>query len=168
MRSRWLMAPILATICAAYANHFHNSFHFDDTHAIIDNPAIRSVRNIPEFFIDATAFSVLPANRTWRPLVSTSLAVDYWIGRGLNPMAFHVSTFVWFLLLVWILFLLANRIFDSARAGANSIAGVGSKATTLAVQEALVRVSDHPACPEFAGLFRIYGGGHWKAARRGP
>src|SRR5450432_1428426 len=109
-RPGWLIAPILALICAAYANHFQNSFHFDDSHTIVDNPAIRTLSNVPKFFTDPSTFTVLPANRTWRPLLSTSLALDYWIGDGLNPLAFHLSTFLWFLLLVWILYRLAQRI----------------------------------------------------------
>jgi protein O-mannosyl-transferase len=114
-RPGWLIAPILALICAAYANHFQNSFHFDDSHTIVDNPAIRTLSNVPKFFTDPSTFTVLPANRTWRPLLSTSLALDYWIGDGLNPWAFHLSTFLWFLLLVWILYRLAQRIYDRAR-----------------------------------------------------
>jgi len=39
---------------ATYANHFHNSFHFDDAHTIETNAAIRDLRNIPQFFRDAT------------------------------------------------------------------------------------------------------------------
>jgi hypothetical protein len=78
-RAAWRVAILLA-ICIAYANSFQNQFHFDDFHTIVDNPAIRSLRNIPRFFTDATTFSVLPANRTYRPVVSTLLAIDYALG----------------------------------------------------------------------------------------
>ncbi len=40
---------LLVTI-ASYANHFHNAFHFDDSHAIENNAYVRSIRNIPLFF----------------------------------------------------------------------------------------------------------------------
>ena len=34
-RFRWIGAALLlAALLAAYANHFHNSFHFDDAHTI--------------------------------------------------------------------------------------------------------------------------------------
>src|SRR5215831_13611445 len=71
---------ITLVIGAAYANHFHNSFHFDDAHTIVTNGAIRDLRNIPLFFRDATTFSSLPSNQSYRPLVSTLLAVDYSLG----------------------------------------------------------------------------------------
>jgi len=96
-RALWMVAAV-AAICLAYCNSFHNGFHFDDFHTIVDNPYIRSLKYVPRYFTDATTFSVLPANRTYRPVVSTSLAFDYWLGHGLNPVFFHLGTFVIFLL----------------------------------------------------------------------
>ena len=94
---------LLVAVLSAYANSFHNGFHFDDFHTVVDNPAVRSRKNVPRFFTDATTFSVLPVNRTYRPLVSTSLAFDYMLGRGYVPLWFHVGTFVLFLLLIVLL-----------------------------------------------------------------
>jgi len=103
---------LLAVITVAYANHFQNGFHFDDFHTVVDNPAIRSLGNLPRFFSDANTFSVLPANRTYRPLVSASLALDYALGHGYNPVWFHVVTFLLFLWLIWLLYRLYQVIFD--------------------------------------------------------
>jgi Flp pilus assembly protein TadD len=85
-------ALLVLLLVTAYSNHFHNSFHFDDAHTIVTNAAIRDLRNIPLFFRDATAFSSLPSNQSYRPLVSTLLALDYRVG-GLQPLWFHVSIF---------------------------------------------------------------------------
>ena len=74
------LCAFLALITLTYANHFGNSFHFDDSHTVQENPYIRDLRNIPRIFTDADTFSTLPANRTWRPIVTASLAVDYWLG----------------------------------------------------------------------------------------
>ena len=112
-----LLGVLFLAVFAAYSNHFQNSFHFDDFHTVVDNPAIRSLSNLPKFFTDATQFSVLPPNRSWRPLVSASLAVDYQLAGGLHPFAFHASTFFWYLLHLTMLFLLAERIFHAARPG---------------------------------------------------
>ena len=35
-----------------YSNHFKNGFHFDDSHTIVNNVNIRSIENIPKFFVD--------------------------------------------------------------------------------------------------------------------
>jgi tetratricopeptide (TPR) repeat protein len=110
----WRLALLLA-ICVAYANSFHNGFHFDDFHTIVDNPAIRSLHNIPRFFTDATTFSVLPANRTYRPIVSASLAIDYALGHGYGPFWFHLGTFVLFLGLVAALGGLYRILLDKVR-----------------------------------------------------
>src|SRR6267142_3495711 len=89
-------ALVLLALLAAYANHFHNSFHFDDAHTIETNAAIRELRNVPLFFRDATTFSSLPSNQSYRPLVSTLLAIDYRLGGGVQPFWFHVSIFALF------------------------------------------------------------------------
>src|SRR6266404_6906344 len=84
---------LVLALVAAYANHFHNSFHFDDAHTVETNASIRELRGIPQFFRDATTFSSLPSNQSYRPLVSTLLAIDYRLGGGLNPLWFHISIF---------------------------------------------------------------------------
>ena len=102
----------VVAIFAAYANHFHNSFHFDDAHTVVNNVYIHDLHNIPRFFTDATTFSSLPANQTWRPIVSLSLAIDYKLGHGLNPLWFHISTFFWFLVQLWLMYLLYRYLMD--------------------------------------------------------
>ena len=110
-----LVAILLAGVALAYANHFGNAFHFDDAHTIEQNSYIRSLRHVPDFWTSAATFSTLPANRTWRPVVSTTLALDYWLGGGLRPFFFHLDTFLWFLVELVLLFFLFRRIFDLAR-----------------------------------------------------
>ena len=114
----WVLFLLVAVI-AAYANHFFNGFHFDDFHAIVNNTYIRSLRNIPRFFIDGTTFSSLPTNQSYRPVVSTSLAIDYFLGHG-RPFFFHLSTFLLFLLQGVVMYSLYLAIFDrSQRDSAN-------------------------------------------------
>jgi len=110
-----LCLGLVLVVLAAYANHFQNEFHFDDLHSITQNPAIAELGNLPRFFTDASLFSIMPSGRTWRPLVSTSLAIDYWLGGGLKPFYFHLSTFFWFLVQLVLMFFLFRRIMDAAR-----------------------------------------------------
>ena len=106
---------VIATV-AAYANHFHNDFHFDDSHTILNNAYIRSLRNIPLFFTSTATFSSLPSNQSYRPLVTTTLAIDYWLGGGLNTFAFHVTSFSLFLLQCGLLLAFYRRVTDAVRA----------------------------------------------------
>jgi tetratricopeptide (TPR) repeat protein len=115
-----LLVALLAAVLVVYLNHFQNSFHFDDAHSVVDNPYIRRLGNIPRFWTDATTFSVLPTNRTYRPVVSTTLALDYWLGGGLKPFCFHLSTFIAFLGQLTLMLLLFERIGDRARPGTSA------------------------------------------------
>ena len=115
----WPLAPALVLIVivlAAYANHFHNGFYFDDSHSIIDNPAIRTLRNIPRFFTDASLFSSIKGLQVYRPVLSVSLAIDYWLARGYHPFFFHLSTFFWYSVQLVLMFLLFRRMMDWATA----------------------------------------------------
>jgi Flp pilus assembly protein TadD len=114
----WALAGgLLLAICAVYANHFHNSFHFDDSHTISQNPAIRRLGNIPSFFTDARTFSVLPTHQSYHPLLTASLALDYWMAGGLNPLWFHISTFVAYLAQLALMYVLFVRIMNLSRRG---------------------------------------------------
>jgi len=107
-----LCLAVSLILLAAYANHFHNGFHFDDFHTVTGNPYIRDLHNIPRFFTDPALFSTLPDHITWRPVTSVSLAIDYWLGRGLNAFYFQLSTFLWFVLHVILMWFLFVRIMD--------------------------------------------------------
>lgn len=103
---------LLLIVTAVYINHFHNGFHFDDTHSIVDNPSIRSLKNIPKFFTDGTTSSVLPQNQAYRPVVTSSLAVDYALGNGYDLFAFHFITFLFFLLQGLLMFVLYKKLLS--------------------------------------------------------
>src|SRR5436309_4672119 len=105
-------ALLLAAILVAYSIHFHNGFHYDDGHTIVNNAVIRELRNIPLFFRDATTFSSLPSNQSYRPLVSTLLAIDYWLGHGLQPFWFHVSNFALFIALTLLLAFVVHHLLE--------------------------------------------------------
>ncbi len=103
---------LIAIVTAVYSNHFSNSFHFDDSHSIENNLFIQDIKNIPLFFKDATTFSSLPSNQTYRPIVSATLAIDYWLGSGFNMFYFHLSSFIIFLLQGFLMFFFFFKFFD--------------------------------------------------------
>jgi len=109
-----LCLGLTLVVLAAYANHFQNTFHFDDGPTVVENPYIRTLHGAGRFFTDATRFSALPTGRVYRPLVSLSLAIDYWLAKGYKPFVFHLSTFVWFAVQLILMFFLYRRIMDRA------------------------------------------------------
>ncbi|MEI6584790.1 MAG: tetratricopeptide repeat protein [Sediminibacterium sp.] len=98
----------------SYSNHFNNTFHFDDSHTIEDNPYIKNINNCAKFFYTPQMFSTLPSHWGLRPIVSVSLAVDYWLAGELNPFYFHLSTFIWFTLICVLLFFVYQKILNQA------------------------------------------------------
>jgi tetratricopeptide (TPR) repeat protein len=88
----------VAVVVAAYSNSLDNSFHFDDSHVVVENLFVRDLRNLPRIFRDATTFSSLPVNAVYRPLVTATLAVDYRLGGG-QVRQFHISQIAMLLLL---------------------------------------------------------------------
>lgn len=107
----YLIITLFFVLIAAYANHFENEFHFDDFHTIVNNPHIRSLKNIPQFFTDPMMFSVSQNHYGLRPLVTTSVAIDYWLGGGqMLLFFFHLSTFLWFLALGLIMYFVYKKL----------------------------------------------------------
>jgi tetratricopeptide (TPR) repeat protein len=136
----FLAAALLLAAVAAYSNHFHNAFHFDDAHTIVDNLYVRDLANVPRFFTDGATFSALPANRSYRPIVSASLALDYRLGGGLgDTFWFHLSMFAVFLLQGALMVVLYRRVCSLA-----DPAGGGALAALLAAGVYLL----HPANAE--------------------
>ena len=145
----WL--AIALAVCAAYGNSFENGFHFDDFHTVVDNPAIRSLHNTGRFFTDATSFSVLPQNRTYRPFVSASLALDYALGHGYTPFWFHLSTLLVFLAQLAAMYWLYQRIaYEATADDRDSSASDGRLAADfqLAALAAVAWYGLHPAMAE--------------------
>ena len=104
----------VAAIWAAYSNHFHNSFHFDDSHVIQNNAYIRDLSNIPGFFTGASKFSSWPTLSDYRPVSSASFALDYWRGGGLDLVTFHVTQWTLHLALTVLLFFFFRRVLTDS------------------------------------------------------
>lgn len=110
-------------LCVAYAKHFDNDFHFDDAHTIQDNAYIKDIQNIPSFFTEgAERFSSLPANQVYRPVVTSSIAIDYWLSEKFYPESFgfdtrpyHWSMFFEYLILLALIFFFAKKVFDKIK-----------------------------------------------------
>jgi len=119
-----LSAVLLALLTWVYIPSFDNPFVFDDQHSIVDNANIRTLENIPKFFSDVRYSSSLPNNQGYRPIVTTSLAIDYYLADGLDPVVFHRSMYIVFVLQLIALFFFIRKIFQLVEiSGINSDIG---------------------------------------------
>ncbi len=117
MRRGWfVLACVLAVAAlgAAYSNHFDNGFHFDDAHVILNNLSIRNLENLPRFFTDPYTFTARAQNAVYRPLLTTSYAIDYRIEGALVPRQFHRTQFGLLPLTGALLVVLFRRVADLA------------------------------------------------------
>lgn len=76
-------------IFACYIWSVTGTFHFDDSHSVETNLAVRSISNIPSFWTDTRTSSFIPENRVYRPLVYTFYSFCWLIGQGAT-WPFHV------------------------------------------------------------------------------
>lgn len=93
----------------AYANSLPNGFHFDDYHAIVQNPAIRDLSHIPSYFTDPSTWT-MSTRRDWRPVVQISYAINYFIS-GLNPAGFRLFNLLFHTGTALFILLIFSKIF---------------------------------------------------------
>jgi protein O-mannosyl-transferase len=94
----------------AWSNHFGNSFHSSDIPTIVNNPFIPHLSNIPRFFSNPRTFSAMKDTADYRPLLSTSFALDYSFAGAAKPFIFQAENFFWFGMQVLLVFLLFRVI----------------------------------------------------------
>jgi tetratricopeptide (TPR) repeat protein len=114
----WLSALVcLVVVFVAWANTLPNGFHFDDSHVVVNNLFLRDLAHVPRYFVDARTFSSLPANATYRPLTTLSLAIDYRLAGGLSSRVFHATQILLLVALWAALILFYRRLFDLSDPG---------------------------------------------------
>ena len=83
-------ALISLTCLAVYSNNFQHEFLLDSGHTVSENPTVRSLKNIPDYFVDPETFSTLRDHADYRPVLQTSYALNYWIS-GYDTWSWHLT-----------------------------------------------------------------------------
>ena len=107
MRRLFQCAILVALAVTVYFSSLHNSWHFDDHHSILRNPAIRKITNTPSFFTDTKCFTG-NKNHTgsmYRPVLLMSYALTYFIGGYSLPLwhAFQITLHALCILAIFLL-----------------------------------------------------------------
>lgn len=82
------LAVLAIGLAVAYGNSFSVGFYFDDANSIAENPAIRSLANIPAFFTDPSTSTASPHQVDLRPVLVTTYALNYAVS-GTEPWSYH-------------------------------------------------------------------------------
>jgi len=126
--ARWvLLLPALV-----YLNSFDGPFHYDDRHAIVGNPHLRTLANLPAFFVDPSLFSADPAFAMYRPLLLCTFALNHALS-GYEVWSYHLFSLGLHLWAVWLVFrigelLLAERAWAGVAALVFGVHPVNSEA----------------------------------------
>ncbi len=84
------IALISLTSLAVFSNNFQHEFLLDSGHTVSENPTVRSLKNIPNYFVDPETFSTLRDHADYRPVLQTSYALNYWIS-GYDTWSWHLT-----------------------------------------------------------------------------
>ena len=71
------MLSIVALAVLSHVNSIPGSFHYDDAHSIVENPAIRTFETLLRILYDPAVFSGEPSMAMYRPLVVLSYVFNY-------------------------------------------------------------------------------------------
>jgi len=165
-----LFIIVFGAIILAYSNHFSNALAFDDMHTIANNIAIREI-NITKIFTDASTFSTLPGNQSYRPYLTLENAIDYKLAGGLNTKVFHIHIFITFLLVCFLLWLFVKKVLDKIKfSNYNPFWGLLIAAifgllcaNTQAVNYIIQRAEIDAALFILAGFVAFLQGGIWRS-----
>ncbi len=112
--SKTVLYIILAIVSfAVYANALQNEFVFDDESVVQGDPTITSLSNIPKFFTGELGFHKVIGSY-FRPVVSTSYAIDYSIWK-LNPMGYHLTNIIIHIINVLLFLTLLLLVFEKSQ-----------------------------------------------------
>ncbi len=89
-RERLLAGGLFALAVVLYLPALGNGFHYDDFHSIVNNPHVRSLERVGDFFVDPSLFSQNPESAMYRPVLLTSYAFNYLVGE-LDPTWYHAG-----------------------------------------------------------------------------
>ncbi|MBI2505307.1 MAG: tetratricopeptide repeat protein [Candidatus Latescibacteria bacterium] len=110
----WVL--ILVLCGAIYGGFLDNGFHYDDEHSIQQNPHIRQLANIPDFFSDPGQFSVDAEKGMYRPLLLVSYALNFALG-GFSVKGYHLFNLLLHALNACLVRWLAQRLSGDAWIG---------------------------------------------------
>ena len=88
MKHGWIL--VLVASFAIYSNSLDNGYHYDDEHSLQMNESIRSLGNIPSFFVDPGTFSDDPSKGMYRPLLLLTFALNYAANQSLDLDGYDV------------------------------------------------------------------------------
>lgn len=101
---------VLAAACfLLHSANFNHAFLLDSGPGLVDNPAVRSLKNIPRYFADPSTLTSLRQNWDYRPILQATYALNYRIS-GYDMWSWHLFQIFLHFACVAGLYLFSQRI----------------------------------------------------------
>jgi protein O-mannosyl-transferase len=106
----WLNITVLIIASfAVFSNNYKHDYPLDCGHLLLENPSVRSLKNIPQYFLDGRTLSILPANIDYRPVLQITYALNYAISKY-DTWSWHLVQILLHIVCVLGLYFLCWRI----------------------------------------------------------
>lgn len=106
-------AAIVAVVALAHGGAMKGAFHYDDFHAIVDNPAVQTWNPIAHF-TSSKPGSGWVEGASYRPLTAASFALSVQAG-GMTAGHFLVVNLVLHAAIAWLVYLIGRRLLRDHR-----------------------------------------------------
>jgi tetratricopeptide (TPR) repeat protein len=104
---------LIVVALVAHSGALNGGFHYDDSHALVENPAIRSWQ--PVFYLTSSkAFSGEGEGQQYRPLTVATFAFNYAIGR-LEPWGYLLINLLLHIAVSWMVFVVGRLLLGDDR-----------------------------------------------------
>jgi tetratricopeptide (TPR) repeat protein len=104
---------LTAAAFAVFSNNYRHDYPLDSGHLLLDNSYVRSLRFIPQYFLDGQTLTALPANADYRPVLQVTHALNYAIS-GYDTWSWHLTQILLHLVCVLGLYFLCRRLLHES------------------------------------------------------
>jgi tetratricopeptide (TPR) repeat protein len=104
-------AVLTAAVFAVFSNNYRHDYPLDCGHLLLENSYVRSLKFIPQYFVDGRTLTSLPANADYRPVLQVTYAINYAIS-GYDTWSWHLTQILLHLVCVLGLYFLCRRILQ--------------------------------------------------------
>ena len=102
-------AALAAIVLLAYLPSLRNGFVWDDAFILVENPAVRSLARVADYFTDGTTSASIDAFGFYRPMQTLAFALEYKLW-GLNAAGYHAANLALHISVTLLLFALLCRL----------------------------------------------------------
>jgi len=107
-RVDWISILLITILCTViYVNMFENTFVYDDRVLLLGNNEIKSLKNIPGFFVEPSHANL------YRPVRSILYTITYKIW-GLNVFGYHLNSLIFHILNSIVIFLILKKLIPKS------------------------------------------------------